>query len=142
MGKYRRAAGGGTRLGGVSEAHPEEAEALPAAGAPGPEDLKIIMLARSARARVASAEGAAVRDETGRTYAAAAVALPSLRLSALHLAVAMAVSSGASSLEAAALVSDGPGPDPVDLAVVRDLGPDAVVFHAAPDGTLLATLQA
>ena len=56
---------------------------------PGPEDLKIITLARSARARVMAAEGAAVRDETGRTYAAAAVALPSLRRSALHLAVAM-----------------------------------------------------
>jgi hypothetical protein len=140
--KCRRPVRGGTRLGQVSEAHPEEPEALPAAGVPGPEDLKIIMLARSARARVASAEGAAVRDETGRTYAAAAVALPSLRLSALHLAVAMAVSSGASSLEAAALVSDGPGLDPADLAVVRDLGPAAVVFYAAPDGTLRATLQA
>jgi len=111
-------------------------------GAPGPEDLKIITLARSARARVAAPEGAAVRDETGRTYAAAAVALPSLRLSALHLAVAMAVSSGASSLEAAALVSDGPGPNAEDLAAVRDLGPEAVIFHAAPDGSLRATLRA
>ena len=79
---------------------------------PGPEDLKIITLARSARARVAAAEGAAVRDETGRTYAAAAVSLPSLKLSALRLAVAMAVSSGASSLEAAALVSDAEAVDP------------------------------
>ena len=85
-----RARRGRTRLGRVSEAQP------------GPEDLKIITLARAARARVMAAEGAAVRDETGRTYAAAAVALPSLRLSALHLAVAMAVSSGAASLEAAA----------------------------------------
>jgi hypothetical protein len=108
---------------------------------PGPEDLKIITLARSARARVTAAEGAAVRDETGRTYAAAAVALPSLRLSALHLAVAMAVSSGATSLEAAALVTDGSGPDPADLAVLRDVGPEAVVFHAAPDGTVKATLR-
>jgi hypothetical protein len=107
----------------------------------GPEDLKIITLARAARARVTAAEGAAVRDETGRTYAASAVALPSLRLSALRLAVAMAVSSGAAGLEAAALVSDGSGPDPADLAVVRDLGPAAIVFHAAADGTLLATLR-
>ena len=104
-----------------------------------PEDLKIITLARSSRARVAASEGAAVRDETGRTYTAAAVALPSLRLSALRLAVAMAVSSGAQKLEAAALVSDGEL-DPGDLAVVRDLGPGAVVFHAAPDGTVRATL--
>jgi hypothetical protein len=108
--------------------------------APGPEDVKIITLARAARARVAAAEGAAVRDETGRTYAAAAVALPSLRLSALHLAVAMAVSSGADSLEAAALVSDGGALDPGDLAAVREVGPGAVLFHAAPDGTILATL--
>jgi hypothetical protein len=108
---------------------------------PGPEDLKIIALARAARARVTAAEGAAVRDETGRTYAAAAVALPSLRLSALHLAVAMAVSSGAESLEAAALVTDGAGPDPADLAVLRDVGPGVVVFHAAPDGTLQAMLR-
>lgn len=108
---------------------------------PGPEDLKIINLARAARARVESAEGAAVRDETGRTYAAAAVALPSLQLSALHLAVAMAASSGAGSLEAAAYVSDGSPPEPASLAAVRELGPNAVVFCAAPDGTLRAILR-
>jgi hypothetical protein len=102
-----------------------------------PEDEKIITLARSTRARTGSAEGAAVRDETGRTYTAASVALPSLRLSALRLAVAMAASSGAERLEAAALVSDS-DPDPADLAAVRDLGPDAPVFRAAPDGTLRA----
>jgi hypothetical protein len=106
---------------------------------PGAEDLKIITLARSTRARVAASEGAAVRDETGRTYTAAAVALPSLRLSALRLAVAMAVSSGAQKLEAAALVSDA-DLDPGDLAVVRELGPDATVFRAAPDGTVRETL--
>src|SRR3954447_17283128 len=105
-----------------------------------PEDQKIITLARSTRARVAASEGAAVRDETGRTYTAAAVALPSLRLSALRLAVAMAVSSGAEKLEAAALVSEAEL-DPGDLAVVRDLGPDAVVFHAAPDGTIRQALR-
>jgi hypothetical protein len=103
------------------------------------EDGKLITLARSTRARVAASEGAAVRDETGRTYTAAAVALPSLRLSALRLAVAMAVSSGAAKLEAAALVSDA-DPDPGDLAAVRDLGPEAPVFHAAPDGVLRSVL--
>ena len=107
---------------------------------PGAEDQKIITLARSARARVAAAEGAAVRDETGRIYAAAAVNLPSLRLSALRLAVAMAVSSGAADLEAAALVSDARAPDPGDLAVVREAGPKAAVFHVGTDGVLRATL--
>jgi hypothetical protein len=51
----------------------------------------------------------------------------------------MAVSRGAKKLEAAALVSDGEL-DPGDLAIVRDLGPDATVFHAAPDGTIRTTL--
>ena len=107
---------------------------------PGTEDEKIITLARSARARVDAAEGAAVRDETGRTYAAAAVNLPSLRLSALRLAVAMAISSGAAVLEAAALVSDADAPDPRDLAVVREAGPGAVVFHVGTNGAIRATL--
>ncbi len=103
----------------------------------GAEDLKIITLARSARARAGSLEAAAVRDETGRTYAATTVALPSLRLSALALAVAMAVSSGARSLEAAALVSEGTGLADDDVRVVRDLGPGAVIIHAGPDGSVL-----
>ena len=72
-----------------------------------PEDQKLVTLARSARARGTGAEGAAVRDEIGRTYAAAAVAKGDLSLSALRLAVAMALSSGASRLEAAAVVTSG-----------------------------------
>jgi hypothetical protein len=107
----------------------------------GPEDQKIIALARAARARVDAAEGAAVRDETGRTYAAAAVALPSLRLSALALAVAMAVSSGATALEAAAVVSDDAEPDGADLAAVRDLGPAALIIHAGSDGSVRAATR-
>jgi hypothetical protein len=100
-----------------------------------PEDSKIITLARSARARNGSAEGAAVRDETGRTYAATDVALPSLRLSAVQVAVAMAVSSGAHSLEAAALVSDAEEPDAGDLSAVQDLG-NGTLFLVGPDGSL------
>lgn len=100
-----------------------------------PEDSKIITLARSARARNGSAEGAAVRDETGRTYSATNVVLASLTLSAVQVAVAMAVSSGAQSLEAAALVTAGDGPSRDDEAVVRELGAKAL-FVAGPDGTL------
>ena len=70
-----------------------------------PEDAKLVLLARSARGPTGAAEGAAVRDTDGRTYLAASVALPSLRLSALQAAVAAAVSSGAAALEAAAVVS-------------------------------------
>ncbi|MEZ0072181.1 cytidine deaminase [Planotetraspora sp. GP83] len=100
-----------------------------------PEDIKIITLARSARARNGSPEGAAVRDETGRTYAATGVALPSLQLSAIQVAVAMAVSSGARSLEAAALVTDADDPAEDDLAVIEDLG-NGTLFLAGPDGSL------
>ncbi len=107
----------------------------------GEEDQKIITLARSARARAGAAEGAAVRDETGRTYMATTVDLPSLRLSALRLAVAMAVSSGATALEAAALVSEADAVDPADLAAVADIGPEAPVYHAGPDGALRAPAQ-
>ena len=102
------------------------------------EDMKIITLARSTRARAGAAEGAAVRDETGRTYAAGPVDLPSLKLSALQVAVAMAVSSGAQDLEAAAVVTDDETPD---IAAVRDLGPKAPVLVAGSDGTLRTVLK-
>ncbi|WP_371671618.1 cytidine deaminase [Streptomyces sp. NBC_00289] len=108
-----------------------------------PEDRKIVTLARSARARNGVPEGAAVRDETGRTYVAGTVGLESLRLSALRTAVAMAVASGAKSLEAAAVVTDADGVPAEDLAAVRDLGgPGTPVLLAAPDGTVRLTLTA
>ena len=49
---------------------------------PAREDQKLITLARAARARIGAPTGAAVRDETGRSYTGADVALPSLRLTA------------------------------------------------------------
>ncbi|MFB7663853.1 cytidine deaminase [Kitasatospora sp. NPDC056138] len=108
-----------------------------------PEDKKIITLARSARARNGVAEGAAVRDETGRTYVAGTVALESLQLSALQTAVAMAVASGARSLEAAAVVSEAAEPAESDLAAVRDLGGAGTpVLLAGPDGALKTAVEA
>ncbi|MFJ6723643.1 MULTISPECIES: cytidine deaminase [unclassified Streptomyces] len=108
-----------------------------------PEDRKIVTLARSARARNGVPEGAAVRDDMGRTYVAGTVALPSLELSALRTAVAMAVASGATSLEAAAVVGAAETADAADLAAVRDLGgPGTPVLLAAPDGTVRATVRA
>ncbi|MEV5843092.1 cytidine deaminase [Streptomyces sp. NPDC051985] len=108
-----------------------------------PEDRKIVTLARSARARNGVPEGAAVRDSTGRTYVAGSVELPSLALSALRTAVAMAVASGAESLEAAAVVSGAEGVDADDLAAVRDLGgPGTPVLLAGPDGEVRLTVSA
>ncbi len=98
-----------------------------------PEDAKLITLARSARARTGAQEGAAVRDDTGRTYVATSVDLPSLQLTALQGAVAAAVSSGVTALEAAAVVTELLE---VDGAVVADLTPSAPVLVADPSGEL------
>ncbi|MBD0837594.1 MULTISPECIES: cytidine deaminase [unclassified Streptomyces] len=108
-----------------------------------PDDRKIVTLARSARARNGVPEGAAVRDETGRTYVAGTVALESLRLSALRTAVAMAVASGAKSLEAAAVVTEAESVAAEDLAAVRDLGGAGTpVLLAGPDGAVRLTVPA
>lgn len=108
-----------------------------------PEDRKIVTLARSARARNGVPEGAAVRDDTGRTYVAGTVELNSLKLSALRTAVAMAVASGATSLEAAAVVTEAEGASAEDLAAVRDLGgPETPVLVAGVDGVVRSTVTA
>jgi hypothetical protein len=106
-----------------------------------PEDAKLVTLARSARVRSVAgdglaAEGAAVRDETGRTYVAATVVRGPLRLPALHLAVASALSSGARSFEAAAVVTDQGEPAGVDVLAAIGQPPLTV---ADPDGALRGT---
>lgn len=107
------------------------------------EDRKLVTLARATRARTESLDGAAVRDGDGRTYAAASVRLPSLSLSALEVAVAMAVSSGATDVEAGAVVLTGA--DHLDgelagLTAVRELaGTGVPVIVAGPDGAVVAS---
>ena len=103
-----------------------------------PEDAKIVILARSARARTGAAEGAAVRDTDGRTYNACTVALSTLTLTALQAAVAAAVSAGAPGLEAAAVVGDAVDPDDPDdpgVAAVREVAPTATVLLADATAT-------
>jgi hypothetical protein len=104
-----------------------------------PEDAKLVTLARSARGRTGAPEGAAVRDTDGRTYVAASVALPSLALTALQAAVAAAVSSGVTGLEAAAVVSDADAVEEAGLAAVHDLTASTPVHLAGPDGVVRAT---
>ncbi len=102
------------------------------------EDDKIIKLARAARVRTGAAEGACIRDTDGRTYAATTVDLPHLKLSAVAVAVAMGVSSGAPGLEAVALVGEGPLTD-ADRTVITDLGGGGAavtILQADPDGNL------
>jgi len=106
----------------------------------GEEDRKLVTLARSARARNGAVEGAAVRDQTGRTYVATTVTLASLRLSALQAAVAAAVSSGAGRLEAAAVVTEAAVLDPAERELLVELsGPAGLpVLRADPSGAVRA----
>ena len=105
------------------------------------EDAKLVTLARGARGRIGAVSGAALRDETGRTYAAADVALASLALSALEVVVAQAVSEGSRGVEAAVVVTDSPAP--LDCRAVAELGGDDVpVLVCAPDGSVVRLLRA
>ncbi len=107
------------------------------------EDTKLVTLAKGTRARVEAHQGAAVRDRDGRTYAAASVALETLELSAIQVAVAMAHASGSRGLEAAVLLAH-PAPtslDPSDAALLAEFGgPDVVVHLGDARGKSLVTL--
>ncbi len=106
-----------------------------------PDDAKLFTLARGARARVGAAVGAALRDETGRTYSGANVNLPRLTIGALQLAVAQAVAAGARDCELAVVVADDGGVFDDDLAAVQDLAGDHVrVIGALPNGKIVVDL--
>ena len=105
------------------------------------EDKKLVTLARATRARIGAAEGAAARDTDGRTYAAATVDLPSLRLSAVEACVAMAVASGSVGIDAMVVLGEAAALAEGDGAVLGDFaGADGVVVHVGdPRGTIVAT---
>ncbi|SFB28118.1 hypothetical protein SAMN05216266_107218 [Amycolatopsis marina] len=107
----------------------------------GPEDEKIVILARSARARTQALEGAAIRDTDGRTYAACNIALPSFSLTAIQAAIAAAVSSGAEGIEAAAIVGETPLFDQASVHALRDMGGRAPIYLADPSGTVQEVLR-
>lgn len=89
---------------------------------PEAEDAKLITLAAGARARVGAASGAAVRDDTGRSYSGADVALPSLTITGLQLAIAQAVAAGATGIEGAAVVAVSPRIDRHEKALLTEAG--------------------
>ncbi len=106
------------------------------------EDKKLLTLARATRARIGAAEGAAVRDTDGRTYAAATVDLPSLQLSAVQACVAMAVASGSAGVEALVVLGESGALADADRAVLSDFaGPRGVVAHRGdPRGAIATTI--
>lgn len=104
-----------------------------------PEDAKLVTLARGARERIRADHGAAVRDDTGRTFAAADAVMPSVRLSAIEIATAQAWISGARGLEAAVIVATDPDRIP-PTRVLADLGGVGVpVIVCSIDGTVVRT---
>jgi cytidine deaminase len=121
-----------------------------------PEDVKLVTLARAAQLRswaphTQQPEGAAVRDEDGRTYSAGTVenSDPSLTTTALRGAVSAAASSGARKFEAAAVVIGAQrshDPESVqrlraaDLAVLREFGAGVPVHLVGPDGVVHETV--
>ncbi|HEY9252636.1 cytidine deaminase [Nocardioides sp. NBC_00850] len=101
------------------------------------EDRKLVTLARATRARAGAAEGAAVRDLDGRTYAAATVDLPSLQVSAIGVCVAMAVASGSKGLEAVVVLGEAEEASANDLSIVKEFaGEDVPVLVGDPRGNL------
>jgi cytidine deaminase len=105
-----------------------------------PEDNKLVVLAKATRARTGAAEGAALRDLDGRTYAGATVELPSLQVSAVGVVIAMAVASGAKGAEAAVVLTEGEV-SPTDLDALRDFaGTDVPVHRGTPAGSVEDTL--
>ncbi|MBO0854781.1 MAG: cytidine deaminase [Nocardia sp.] len=104
------------------------------------EDGKLLVLARGAMGRTGGGTGAAVRGSDGRTYAAGAVELTALSLSALQAAVAAAISSGADGFEAAVLV--GGSDDDPGIAAVREVSGSAAVLLTDRKGALFRTLGA
>ena len=92
------------------------------------EDAKLVTLARATRSRTGAPVAAAVRDLDGRTYAAATVDLPSLQVSAVGVAVSMAVASGAQGVEAVVVLGQDQVSD-ADLSIVRDFAGTGVPVH-------------
>ena len=106
------------------------------------EDRKLVTLAKATRLRAKAAEGAAIRDLDGRTYAAATVDLPSLQVSAVGSAIAMAVASGAKGLEAVIVLSEEDVVDEADLAAVREFAGGGVpVYRGTPAGEVAESTQ-
>jgi hypothetical protein len=75
------------------------------------EDDKLAVLAKGAKSRIQAKAGAALRDETGRTYASAEVSVGSLNVSAVEMVVAQAVASGSIGVESVVISQ------PVELGI-------------------------
>jgi hypothetical protein len=99
-----------------------------------PEDDKLAVLAKGARSRVQAKTGAALRDETGRTYASAEVSIGALKLSAIEMVVAQAAASGSKGIESVvfSVLGDSSISDS-DVELVREFAGAGIPIHAIDD---------
>ena len=94
------------------------------------EDDKLAVLAKGARSRIQAQSGAALRDETGRTYASAEVSVGSLKLSAVEMVVAQAVASGSTGVESVVVSPIGELKiSESDLEIVRAFAGTGITLH-------------
>lgn len=103
------------------------------------EDNKLVVLARATKARTGAAEGAAVRDLDGRTYASATLSLPSLEVSAIAGCLSMAASSGAQGLEAVVLLGSV-GLSAADRAALTEFAGSIPVHLGSASGAINNTV--
>jgi hypothetical protein len=98
------------------------------------EDDKLAVLAKGARSRVQAKVGAALRDETGRTYASAEVSVGALALTSVQMVVAQAVASGSTGAEAVVISPQGESSiSDADLELVRDFAGAGVPVYLIGD---------
>lgn len=100
------------------------------------EDQKLLTLARASLHRSSLIQSAALRDGTGRTHVGNNIALESLHLDALQVALAMAISSGADAIEAAVVV--GEQPTVIAIANIREISKNSLIWHVTADGSARA----
>lgn len=95
---------------------------------PSADDAKLETLARAVRARTGASAAAAARDDLGRTYVAASVELPSLRLSAVQVLAAVALSSGTDRLDTVLVLGGAGELSEDDRTVLDDLSVATVLY--------------
>jgi hypothetical protein len=90
-----------------------------------PEDSKLATLARATLRRTGSAQAAALRDSTGRTYVAINIATPSFSVDSIAAVFTVAMASQILGIEAVVVIGDGP----INIAPVREYAPNCVIWR-------------
>lgn len=98
------------------------------------EDAKLHTLAKSSLQRNKAVQCAALRDGTGRTHVGTSINMSSLKLDALEVALAMALSSGAIQIEAAVVLGDKPNESAPRN--IREISPLAAIWYVNEDGSI------